>query len=80
MENKDCWENYHKRETRKLGEGHKTSYELLNEERYMEMVKAFKEHQNVYKETEKYFQVEIKNDENSWKRVYWTLNIPDQNE
>ena len=46
----------------------------------MEMVKAFKEHQNVYKENEKYFQVEIKNDENSWKRVYWTLNISDQNE
>src|SRR5438874_10718304 len=54
FENKDCWGNYHRRETKKLGEGHKTSYELLDEERYMEMGKAFKEHQNIYKDTERH--------------------------
>jgi thymidylate kinase len=80
LENERCWDNYHGRETKKFGEGHKTSYELLNKERYMEMVEAFKKYQNVYKDTGKYFQVKIKNDDKSWETVYWTINIPDSNE
>ncbi|EXX50501.1 hypothetical protein GLOIN_2v1791704 [Rhizophagus irregularis DAOM 181602=DAOM 197198] len=38
LENDKCWENYRGREYSKKDQGHKTSYPLLNEERYMEMI------------------------------------------
>ncbi|PKC55547.1 hypothetical protein RhiirA1_503166 [Rhizophagus irregularis] len=37
LENKECWNNYIERETKKSNKGHKTSYETLNEEEYMDM-------------------------------------------
>jgi len=70
LENKRCWENYIKRETKKSGEGHKASYDTLNKEEYMDMVKMFKEYQDVYEKNKKYKRVEIKNDNESWKKVY----------
>ncbi|RIA84054.1 hypothetical protein C1645_880163 [Glomus cerebriforme] len=44
LENKECWNNYIGRKTKKSNEGHKASYETLNEEEYGNMVKMFKEH------------------------------------
>ncbi|EXX61361.1 hypothetical protein RirG_171850 [Rhizophagus irregularis DAOM 197198w] len=70
LENKECWNNYIGRETKKSNEGHKTSYETLNEEEYMDMVKMFKEHQNIYENKGKYKRIKIKNDDKSWKKVY----------
>jgi thymidylate kinase len=69
LENKECWNNYIGRETKKNNEGNKPSYNTLNQEEYMDMVKMFRDHQNIY-ETEKYKRIEIFNDEDSWKRVY----------
>ncbi|GES76231.1 enzymatic polyprotein, putative [Rhizophagus clarus] len=70
LENKRCWENYIKRETKKSGEGHKTSYDILNKEEYMDMVRMFKDYQNIYERNKKYKRVEIRNDNESWKKVY----------
>ena len=36
----------------------------------MDMVNMFKEHQNVYDETECYANIRIQNDDQSWKKVY----------
>ncbi|RIA83377.1 hypothetical protein C1645_833913, partial [Glomus cerebriforme] len=44
LENKECWNNYIGRETKKSNEKHKVSYETLNEKEYRDMVKMFKEH------------------------------------
>ncbi|PKY60595.1 hypothetical protein RhiirA4_484476, partial [Rhizophagus irregularis] len=57
-------------ETKKSGKGHKSSYDTLNEEEYMNMVGMFKEHQNVYENKERYKNIKIKNDDKSWKKVY----------
>ena len=70
LENKECWNNYIGRETKKNNEGHKSSYETLKEEEYMDMVKMFKKYQNIYKDTERYKTAKIKNDDKSWKKVY----------
>jgi hypothetical protein len=70
LENDKCWSNYIGRENRKENEGHKSSYGTLNKESYMDMVKMFKDNQNLYKDTKKYSQVKIKNDKESWKRVF----------
>jgi len=70
LENEECWKNYIGRETKKSNEGHKSSYSTLKEEEYMDMVKMFKEHQMIYENKEKYGNIEIKNDNESWKKVY----------
>ena len=70
LENKSCWDNYYKRETKKDDGGHKSSYTTLRKGEYLDMVKMFKDHQNIYENKKKYKGVEIKNDENSWKKVY----------
>src|SRR6185295_4177817 len=70
LENKECWNNYIGRETKKSKGGHKSSYDTLNEEEYMDMVKMFKEHQEIYENKGKYRNIEIKNDNRSWKNVY----------
>ncbi|RIA93532.1 hypothetical protein C1645_735475 [Glomus cerebriforme] len=44
LENKECWNNYIGRETKKSSGEHKASYETLNEKEYMDMIKMFKEH------------------------------------
>ena len=36
----------------------------------MDMVKMFKEYQDIYEKNKKYKRVEIKNDNESWKKVY----------
>ncbi|GBC49115.1 putative integrase core domain protein [Rhizophagus irregularis DAOM 181602=DAOM 197198] len=69
LENEKCWENYKGREYSKKDQGHKTSYPLLDEERYMEMVKSFKECQDIY-EGEKYANIKISNNDTDWERVY----------
>ena len=71
LENKECWNNYYNREIKKEMES--TSYEMLSEKDYKSMVKSFKDHQHVYKDTQKYSQIEIRNDTESWKRVYETI-------
>ncbi|RIA98745.1 hypothetical protein C1645_731473 [Glomus cerebriforme] len=53
------------REIKKSNEGHKASYKTLNEEKYRDMIKMFKEHQNVYENEEKYRKVGVKNDNKS---------------
>jgi hypothetical protein len=73
LKNKNCWNNYINRETRKNNEGHKSSWETLSEERYIDMVNMFRKHQTVYNNTEKYKKMEIKNDNKSWKKVYQKL-------
>ena len=70
LENDECWENYIGRETKKNEKGHKSSYNTLNEEEYMDMVKMFREYQNIYENEEKYRNIKIKNDDKSWKKVY----------
>ncbi|CAB4431066.1 unnamed protein product [Rhizophagus irregularis] len=70
LENDNCWNNYINRETKKNNGGHKSSYNTLNREEYMDMVRMFKEHQNVYENKEKYKNVEIRNDNTSWRNVY----------
>ncbi|GBC54389.2 enzymatic polyprotein, putative [Rhizophagus irregularis DAOM 181602=DAOM 197198] len=62
LENNNCWENYIGRETKKGNGGHKSSYDTLKKEEYMDMVRMFKEHQNLYTNTKKYSAVKIKND------------------
>ncbi|RIA82238.1 hypothetical protein C1645_835684 [Glomus cerebriforme] len=59
-----------RREMKKNNGGHKASYETLNKKKYMDMVKMFKEHQNIYENEGKYRKVEIKNDNKSWEKVY----------
>ena len=46
---------------------------MLSEKDYKSMVKSFEDHQHVYNDTQKYSKVEIKNDTESWKRVYETI-------
>jgi thymidylate kinase len=70
LKNKNCWNNYIDRETKKNDEGHKSSWETLSEEKYMDMVNMFREHQTVYNDTEKYKKIEIKNDNKSWRKIY----------
>ena len=70
LENKSCWDNYHNREIKKDDGGHKSSYETLNKTEYLDMVKMFKEYQVIYEDKKKYKDIEIKNDKESWKRVY----------
>ncbi|CAB4434110.1 unnamed protein product [Rhizophagus irregularis] len=70
LENDECWKNYIGRETKKSGKGHKSSYNTLSEEEYMDMVRMFKENQNVYEDEGKYRNIKIKNDDKSWKKVY----------
>ncbi|CAB4419687.1 unnamed protein product [Rhizophagus irregularis] len=70
LENDECWKNYIGRETKKSGKGHKSSYNTLNEGEYMDMVRMFKEYQNVYENEGKYRNIKIKNDDKSWKKVY----------
>ncbi|GBB92558.1 hypothetical protein RclHR1_20220004 [Rhizophagus clarus] len=48
LENKRCWKNYIEREIKKGNEGHKTSYETLDEKSYKEMVEKFKINQYLY--------------------------------
>ncbi|GET62370.1 hypothetical protein GLOIN_2v1791704 [Rhizophagus irregularis DAOM 181602=DAOM 197198] len=69
LENKKCWENYIGREIKKNNEGYKASYDTLNKEEYMDMVKMFEEHQGIYENKEKYKNIEIKNDNESWEEV-----------
>ncbi|CAB4418771.1 unnamed protein product [Rhizophagus irregularis] len=75
LENDECWKNYIGRETKKSGKGHKSSYNTLNEEEYMDMVRMFKEYQNVYENGEKYRNMKIKNNNKSWKKVYKQVEI-----
>ena len=75
LENDECWKNYIGRETKKNGKGHKSSYNTLNEEEYMDMVRMFKENQDVYENREKYRNIKIKNDNKSWKKVYKQAEI-----
>jgi thymidylate kinase len=70
LENDECWSNYYNRETRKGNEGHHTSYQTLNEKVYLSMVKSFKENQHIYENTKRYRNIKIKNDSESWKKVY----------
>jgi thymidylate kinase len=70
LENKECWNNYIGRETKKNNKGHKSSYKTLKEDEYMDMVKMFKKHQNIYEDTKRYKTARIKNDDRSWKKVY----------
>ena len=70
LENRSCWNNYYNRENKKDDGGHKSSYDTLKKEEYLDMVKMFKDHQTIYEDKKKYKAVEIKNDTESWKRVY----------
>jgi Na+/phosphate symporter len=36
----------------------------------MDMVRMFKEYQDIYENREKYKNIRIKNDDKSWKKVY----------
>ncbi|GET04491.1 putative integrase core domain protein [Rhizophagus clarus] len=69
LENNRCWENYIGRESKKGDEGHKTSYETLNEESYREMVEKFQVNQHLYEDVEKYKKVEIENDKEKEKYI-----------
>ncbi|GET62384.1 retroviral-like aspartic protease 1 [Rhizophagus irregularis DAOM 181602=DAOM 197198] len=62
-----CWENYIGRETKKM---EKSSYPTLKKNEYLDMVKMFKENQDVYKDTKRYSQIEVRNDDSSWRKVY----------
>jgi thymidylate kinase len=73
LENDECWNNYYNREIRKGNEGHCTSYQMLNEKEYLSMVNSFKENQNIYDNTKNYQNIKIKNDNESWKKVYGTI-------
>ena len=70
LENDDCWQNYYKRETKKDDGGHKSSYDTLNKDQYMEMVRTFKKYQNIYECKKRYKPIKIQNDNKSWKIVY----------
>jgi hypothetical protein len=70
LENDACWKNYIGRELKRSDGGHKSSYDTLKEDEYMEMVKMFKEHQTIYEDKKKYKAVKIQNDSKSWKIVY----------
>ncbi|CAB4439642.1 unnamed protein product [Rhizophagus irregularis] len=67
LENDKCWENYIGRETGKSSTGHQASYATLNKEEYMDMVKMFKQHQNVYENKNKYKSIKIQNDDKNLK-------------
>ncbi|GET58727.1 enzymatic polyprotein, putative [Rhizophagus irregularis DAOM 181602=DAOM 197198] len=62
-----CWKNYIGRETKKM---EKSSYPTLKKDEYLDMVKMFKENQSVYKDTKRYSRVKVKNDDNSWRKVF----------
>ncbi|GBC41210.2 enzymatic polyprotein, putative [Rhizophagus irregularis DAOM 181602=DAOM 197198] len=62
-----CWENYIGRETKKM---EKSSYPTLKKNEYLDIVKMFKENQDVYKDTKRYSQIEVRNDNSSWRKVY----------
>jgi thymidylate kinase len=67
LENEECWNNYYNREIKKNNE---SSYKMLNEKEYRSMVKSFAENQDVYEDTRKYKKIEIRNDDESWEKVY----------
>ncbi|EXX66095.1 hypothetical protein RirG_127110 [Rhizophagus irregularis DAOM 197198w] len=48
----------------------KSSYPTLKKNEYLDMVKMFKENQDVYKDTKRYSQIEVRNDDSSWRKVY----------
>ncbi|GBC40100.1 1-phosphatidylinositol 4,5-bisphosphate phosphodiesterase-like [Rhizophagus irregularis DAOM 181602=DAOM 197198] len=62
-----CWKNYIGRETKKT---EKSSYPTLRKNEYLDMVKMFEENQSVYKDTKRYSRVKVKNDDNSWRKVF----------
>jgi hypothetical protein len=66
-DNNVCWENYIGRETEKA---EKSSYPTLKKNEYLDMVKMFKENQDVYKDTKRYSRIEVRNDDSSWRKVY----------
>jgi thymidylate kinase len=69
LENDECWENYKNRENQKKAWGHETSYELLSEESYRQMVDSFRRCQDIY-EGKKYQRIKIGNNNVDWKKVY----------
>ena len=73
LENDECWNNYYNRKVKKGNNGHCTSYQILNENEYLSMVKSFKENQHIYDNTKKYKNIKIKNDSESWKKVYRSI-------
>ena len=73
LKNEKSWENYIGRESKKNGEGHKSSYETLKKEEYMEMVDAFENYQFMYEDTRRYDGIEIANDNKSWEKVYKSI-------
>ncbi|EXX65728.1 hypothetical protein RirG_130490 [Rhizophagus irregularis DAOM 197198w] len=62
-----CWKNYIGRETKKT---EKSSYPTLKKDEYLDMVRMFEENQGVYKDTERYSRVKVKNDNSSWRKVF----------
>ncbi|GET52086.1 enzymatic polyprotein, putative [Rhizophagus irregularis DAOM 181602=DAOM 197198] len=62
-----CWKNYIGRETKKT---EKSSYPTLKKDEYLDMVRMFEENQSVYKDTERYSRVKVKNDNSSWRKVF----------
>ncbi|GBB94528.1 hypothetical protein RclHR1_23720002 [Rhizophagus clarus] len=61
LENKSCWENYYKRETKKGDGGHKLSYETLKKGEYLGMMNI-NEYNEVYKNINKYPKYQIINE------------------
>ena len=66
LKNKQSWNNYYEREKKIIN----LSYEMMNKDVYIEMENMFKKYQSLYDGNTKYSQVEIKNDNHSWKNVY----------
>jgi len=62
-----CWKNYIGRESKKT---EKSSYETLNKDEYLDMVKMFEDNQDVYKDTKRYSRIRVGNDTISWKKVF----------
>ncbi|CAB4442123.1 unnamed protein product [Rhizophagus irregularis] len=58
----------------KVVQVYQASYATLNKEEYMDMVKMFKQHQNVYENKNKYKSIKIQNDDKSWRKVYKKIN------
>ncbi|GBB97342.1 hypothetical protein RclHR1_02970017 [Rhizophagus clarus] len=50
LENKSCWENYYKRETKKDNGRHKSSYETLKKGEYLDMLDLLRMNINKYNE------------------------------
>lgn len=80
LESEDCWNNYYNRESKKEREGHVTSYPIMDEETYKSMVKSFKDNQHLYEDNVKYRNIQIKNDKDSWEKVFNTIKELVENE